>query len=93
MKYVINNEYGGFEFPGELEAYFEKKGLWYDDDEARTDPRLIEWVENHPGTDLAIVVIPEEATDWEMQEYNGWESITAVVNGKIVHLETREDED
>lgn len=87
MKYVINNAFGVFYIPEELETYFEEKILWWSEDKIRTDPRLIKWVENNPDSSLAIVVIPEEATDWEMDKYDGWESITAVVDGKIVHLE------
>lgn len=34
---------------------------------------------------LEVVEIPEEATDWEIDEYDGQESITYVVDGKIYH--------
>ena len=35
---------------------------------------------------LKVVEIPEEATDWEINEYDGLESITYVVDGKLHHI-------
>jgi hypothetical protein len=35
---------------------------------------------------LKVVEIPEEATDWELNEYDGLESITYVVDGKLHHI-------
>lgn len=94
MMYVINANWGGFEVPEELEEQIDLEnydlGL-YDYDEIRKDERLIEWVKAHKGeTDLALVNIPDEATDWEMDEDDGWESIIAVINGKIVHLKAEQ---
>ena len=59
----------------------------------RFNTELVEFVETHPNEcgDLAVVIIPEEATDWEMDECDGWESVIYVLNGKIVHAECEED--
>lgn len=35
---------------------------------------------------LKVVEIPDEATDWEIDEYDGSESIIYVVDGKIQHI-------
>ena len=35
---------------------------------------------------LKVVEIPDEATDWEIDEYDGSESIICVVDGKIRHI-------
>lgn len=89
MKYVINRCFGGF---GISEECVKKLGLrdrWSVD---RTDERLIKMVEEDsravsgPYSKLAVVEIPEEATDWELTEYDGVEDIIAVVDGKIIHI-------
>ena len=33
-----------------------------------------------------IIELPKNTTDWEIDEYDGSESITCVVDGKIKHL-------
>ena len=58
----------------------------------RCDAKLIKAVEanaeavNGPCAKLKVVEIPEEATDWEINEYDGLESITYVVDGKLHHI-------
>lgn len=32
-----------------------------------------------------IVEIPDNVTDWEISEYDGWESVVYVLDGKIYH--------
>lgn len=89
MKVVINNDFGGFSLS---EEYALSRGLrsGYDYID-RADAQLVADVE--AGKDvsgkyasLAIVVIPDNATDYEITEYDGFESIIAVVDGKIVHI-------
>jgi nitroreductase len=48
---------------------------------------LVAFVESHPDEcgDLEVVEIPDTATDWEIDEYDGWESVVYVVNGKLHH--------
>lgn len=89
MMYVINANWGGFAVPDEVAEQIGCGRYAFDrEHDVRTDERLIEWVKAHKDeTDLALVNIPDEATDWEMDEYDGWESIIAVIDGKIVHLE------
>ena len=86
MKYVINNEFGGFSVPANLikENNWDNKYLY--SEEIRTDIKLIEWVENHPDDELAIVDIPEEATDFIVNDYDGKETVYAVINGKIKEI-------
>lgn len=85
MKMVINNNYGGFGL--DVAEKYENWVLGFEGD--RTNAELVEFVENHPYEcgDLVVVTIPEEATDWEMNECDGWESIIYVLNGKIVHVD------
>lgn len=86
MKIVVNTCYGGFSLP---ETFCEKYEMDRYDNISRTDERLINFVENFPNnceffcTQLEIVEIPDESTDWQIDEYDGLESIIYVLNGKI----------
>ena len=92
MLFVLNRNWGGFHLPeGYVKAYGLKNGYDYDDADIREDPRLIEWVRNHADSrdkccDLGLVEIPDTCTDYEIEEYDGWESIIYVVDGKIHHV-------
>lgn len=81
MKIVINAAFGGFGYG--VSSKYEDFVLKYEND--RTNPELVAFVENHPNDcgDLEIEAIPDNATDWDIQEYDGNESIIYVVNGKI----------
>ena len=81
MKVVLNKDYGGFGF-GVADQY---EDLVFQFDEDRTAPELVAFVEEHPAEcgDLAAVEIPDTTTDWEVDEYDGWETIIYVVDGKI----------
>ena len=85
MKMVINANYGGFGL--DVAEQYEDWVCKFESD--RTNVELVEFVETHPNEcgDLAVVEIPDEATDWEVDEYDGWESIIYVLNGKIVHAD------
>lgn len=93
MYYVINRAWGGFDIPDEICEILGCEE--YDDrDELRTNPILVNWVFHHTEeTDLRVVDIPDTATDWLRQEYDGLESIICVIDGKLVHLKTIELEE
>lgn len=83
-KIVINAPYGGFRLgPGFVQAY----GLEspYTDIE-RDDEDLVAWVESHPDDNpcLRVINIPDEATDYMINEYDGAEDVIMVIDGKIV---------
>ena len=90
MKVVINRRYGGFAIP---EQYLEQLNLRSEHSYInRTDPRLISIIEENGGTLerikhgptlLTIVEIPDEATDWEIYEYDGLETVIYVLDGKL----------
>lgn len=88
MKIVINECYGGY---GLSNWALKELGIEYAEDIARTDPRLIYLVEYDAEStsgryaELEVVEIPDNATDWEINEYDGLETITYVVDGKLYH--------
>ena len=86
MKIVLNRCYGGFSVS---DAVVEKLGLESRYDADRTDARLIALVEadskaaSGEYASLHVVEIPEEATDYIINEYDGCETLYIVVDGKI----------
>ncbi len=56
----------------------------------RTNPNAIRIVEelgskavSGPSSNIEVVEIPDSATDWQINEYDGSESVIYVVDGKI----------
>lgn len=90
MKIIINGCYGGFGVAGPLEEWEQRERRAGED--SRTSPEAIAILEKYgsaacsgPHAKLEIVDIPDEATDWEIDDYDGAESITYVVNGRLFH--------
>ena len=88
MKIVINNDYGGFGL-GVSEKCKQLIELANKRNEERTNQDLIEFVENNPDEcgDLAVVEIPDAATDWEIRDYDGLEDVVYVLDGKIRYVD------
>ena len=85
MKLVLNKTYGAFEMPPEIMDKYGYESQY--DSIARDNPDLIEYVKRYGyvcrGTDLRVVTISDEATDFEILEYDGVESVVYVVGGKL----------
>lgn len=90
MKICINTCFGGFGLSDEALQMLGFKTHY--PQISRADSRLIEVVStlgeaaNGRYARLAIVSIPDEATDWEIEEYDGSEGIIYVLDGKLRHL-------
>ncbi len=92
MKIVLNRCYGGFSLSKHAKDYINFDTNKFDED-YRTSAKLIEFMERYGeeyGGDshskLRIVEIPDEATDWEINDYDGYESIIYVIDGKLKHI-------
>lgn len=95
MKVVINGCFGGFSVSKEV---YERMGEEWDEygykfDNDRTNPDLIAVIEEIGSirasgscAKLKVMDIPDNATDWEISEYDGAEEILCVIDGKIQHL-------
>ena len=84
MKILINNCYGGFGLSEEAkELYVQKKNISgpLRGDILRNDSVLVEVVEtlgdkaSGPYSKLKVVEIPDDVTNWRIEEYDGWEHI------------------
>lgn len=92
MKVIYNACFGGFGFSDEAEQYFSVHGVADHQlttfEEERTNPIRVEYVESHINTvsdgfaKLRIAEIPDNATDWWIDEYDGLESVWYVLDGK-----------
>ena len=93
MEFVLNKCYGGFSLSKEACAMLNCDRYDFSDDytPTRTDPRLVDCVHklgiraDGRYARLCIVEIPWNATDWEINDYDGMETLIYVVNGKIYH--------
>ena len=88
MKVVINSAFGGFCLPKGFVEQYDLESHWDFDGNTRTSAELISYIEEHgpEDTDLEVVEVPDNVTDWEIHEYDGMESIICVIDGKIVWL-------
>lgn len=83
MKIVLNKAYSGFCLPDEY-ANDTDTDRFDESFEVRTDPDLVKYVTTHPlESDLKVVEFPDKATDYDINEYDGYETLIYVVNGKL----------
>lgn len=94
MKIIVNRCYGGFcvnpiaaKAAGLGDAEIRNPGM-----EVRTSPALIDligrWGADAVGgkfSALEVIDLPTNLTDCEVSEYDGFESVIYVVDGKIHH--------
>ena len=92
MKFVLNKCYGGFGLSDKAEDELKAKlnlEEFFSWKIARNNEALVEIVErlgaeaNGCFAELKVVDIPDENTDFEIDNYDGIETITYVLNGKL----------
>lgn len=99
MKILVNRCFGGFRFSNfghslvdELKA--DKSAL-----EIRTSPEIIALAEEYGEemfsdySDVEVAEIPDNATDFDINENDGYETIIYVINGKIYYDWYHDDSD
>ena len=86
MKFVLNKCFGGFDLSEEAQEILGQA----DYEIRRDDPNLLALIEEKgiqfvqgKYAKLKVVEVPESATDFTLDEYDGWERIIYVVNGKL----------
>ena len=81
MKIVVNSDFGGYGF-GVSNKFTELVDSYVND---RANSNLVNFVENNPDDcgDLTIAEIPDNATDFDITDYDGMETIVYVVDGKL----------
>lgn len=90
MEMVINCCYGGYSLSEKaVEMLGAESPYAYNEESRRSDPKLIEVVEtlgddaNGMCANLEVVDIPDDATDFIIHDYDGYETVYYVLNGKI----------
>jgi len=90
MIFVLNKCFGGFS----LSPFaMEQLGVNSPYAKSHSSQDLIELIEKH-GTEacsgrharLKLVEVPDDCTDWELEEFDGIERITYVLDGKLYHV-------
>lgn len=86
MKVVLNRTFGCFHFGKQFTKHYNLESWWDTEEWERNDPELVQWVEEHPDDNPSLMVleIPDNATDWQIHDYDGKESLILVIDGKIV---------
>lgn len=87
MKLVINKCFGGFSVNDNIVKMLNLESR-YDLEDDRTNAKLIELIEsgadvNTKYSNLTVVEIPDDATDYMINEYDGFENVLYVLDGKI----------
>ena len=92
MKIVINGDFGGFGYGIESIEFRTLVNRLASD---RKNPELVDFVKNHPEDcgDLVIATIPDNATDYVINENDGLETLIYVVDGMIHFAYGDEDEE
>ena len=87
MKIVINKCFGGFSVNDNIVKMLNLESR-YELEDDRTNTKLIELIEsgknvNGEFSNLVVVEIPDDATDYIIDEYDGYENVLYVLDGKI----------
>lgn len=98
MKVIINNCFGGFGIRKDIVTNFGYNAFDCYSDALRTDPRIITMVESGeevgaPYSNLIVATIPDDVTDWWIEEYDGLEELWYIGGGDTYRTCWEPDED
>lgn len=84
MIILANRTWGGYSHTDECAEYFELHS-YYDrtSEDSRTDPEIIDFYHTHDRGDIGFCYVPDDATDWDIMEYDGKEWVVYVHDGKL----------
>lgn len=87
MKIIINSCFGGFGVNANILKKYDIQ--MSNKEDLRTNKKLIELIESGVNCDtsyshLIVEKIPDEATDYYIEEYDGVETVLYVLDGKII---------
>ena len=77
MIILANKTWGGYRNTDEFVKHF---GI---DFGPRDNPEYVEFYQTHDRGDIGFCYIPDDATDWDIMEYDGKEWVVYVLNGKL----------
>lgn len=87
---VLNRCYGSFDLSVEASHFVKHDADWYADEWTRTDPDLINCIKTLGNyavdtafSKLRIIEVPMDCTDWMITEYDGFERVIYVLDGKL----------
>lgn len=85
MIILANRTYGGYVHTLECAEYFgmESRYECTEEYEDRTNPDFINFYHTHNRGDIGFCYVPDEATDWNLMEYDGMEWVIYVLDGKL----------
>jgi len=98
MKVIINDCFGGYGIKRDvvLKLGYGKYDTY--SDKLRTDERLINMLENGENvggeySNLIVATIPDDVTDWWIDEYDGLESLYYIIDGHREEWHSDEEDD
>lgn len=84
MIILANKTWGGYSHTDEFVKHFGLKDEWDEIDfGSRNIPEYIEFYHHHDRGDIGFCYVPDDATDWDIMEYDGKEWVVYVQNGKL----------
>ena len=84
MIILANKTWGGFCHTDEFVEHFGLENGWDEIDfDTRDNPEYINFYHHHDRGDIGFCYVPDDATDWDIMEYDGKEWVVYVHNGKL----------
>lgn len=84
MIILANKTWGGYRNTNEFVEHFGLESEWDEIDfDTRDNPEYVDFYHTHDRGDIGFCYVPDDATDWDIMEYDGKEWVVYVHNGKL----------